>query len=122
MSIEFIARSGEKWLISDLHRESVRERDSYSLLQKNRKKWVNSRKSYASSIEKFKSSRYLQIYMGARESFLKAYANLPEPEREQIIAVLDNKSYSWNVAKIEIEHNTTLGKQILKKMEEIGLL
>ena len=60
--------------------------------------------------------------MAAREKFLKIYANLPEPERVQIIAVIDGKSYSWNVAKIEIEKNTALGMQILKKMEEIGLL
>ncbi len=60
--------------------------------------------------------------MGAREKFLKIYANLPEPERAQIIAVIHEESYSWNVAKAEIENNTGLGKQILKKMEEIGIL
>jgi len=60
--------------------------------------------------------------MGTREKFLKIYANLPEPERVQIIALIDGRSYSWNVAKEEIEDNTLLGKKILKKMEEIGIL
>ncbi|MBN2420661.1 hypothetical protein JXB27_00080 [Candidatus Woesearchaeota archaeon] len=58
----------------------------------------------------------------SREKFLKAYANLPEPERVQIIAIIDNKSYSWNIAYNEITNDTELGKKILKKMEELGIL
>jgi len=57
-----------------------------------------------------------------KEKFLKIYANLPEPEREQIIAVVDGKTYSWNVAYNEISNNTLLGKKILKKMEDLGLI
>ena len=58
----------------------------------------------------------------AKEKFLKVYANLPEPEREQIIAVVDNKTYSWNVAYAEISNNTELGRKILKKIEDLGLI
>ena len=58
----------------------------------------------------------------SKEKFFKAYANLPEPEREQIIAVVDNKTYSWNVAYDEISHDTELGKKILKKIEDLGIL
>ena len=58
----------------------------------------------------------------SKEKFLKVYANLPEPEREQIIAVVDNKTYSWNVAYMEITNDTPLGKKILKKIESIGIL
>ena len=58
----------------------------------------------------------------SREKFLKAYANLPEPEREQVIAIVDNKTYSWNVAYAEISNNTALGKRILKKIEDLGIL
>ncbi len=58
----------------------------------------------------------------SKEKFLKTYANLPEPEREQIIAIVDKKPYSWNVAYTEISNNTELGKKILKKMESLGLL
>lgn len=58
----------------------------------------------------------------SKENFLKVYANLPEPEREQIIAVVDKKTYSWNVAYFEISNNTVLGQKILKKIEDLGLI
>ena len=58
----------------------------------------------------------------SKEKFLKAYANLPEPERQQIIAIVDNRPYSWNIAYNEISGNTELGKKILKKIEDLGIL
>lgn len=58
----------------------------------------------------------------SREKFLKVYANLPEPERYQVIAIVDNKTYSWNAAYIEISNNTELGKKILKSIEAVGIL
>ena len=58
----------------------------------------------------------------SKEKFLKVYANLPEPERYQIIAIINKKTYSWNTAFTEISEDTELGKKILKKMEELGLL
>lgn len=60
--------------------------------------------------------------MGKSEKFLKVYANLPEPEREQIIAIVDNKTYSWNVAYMEISNNTELGKKILNNIKALGIL
>ena len=57
-----------------------------------------------------------------KEKFLKAYANLPEPEREQVIAIVDEKTYSWNVAYSEISNDTELGKKILKKIEALKIL
>lgn len=60
--------------------------------------------------------------MGNKDNFLKVYANLPPPEREQVIAIIDNKPYSWNVAYNEISNDTELGKRILKKMESLGIL
>ena len=58
----------------------------------------------------------------SKEKFLKVYANLPEPEKYQIIAIVDNKTYSWNIAYIEISDDTELGKKILKKIEDLGIL
>lgn len=58
----------------------------------------------------------------SKEKFLKVYANLPEPERAQVIAIIDNKTYSWNIAYIEISNDTALGKKILKKMVDLGLI
>ncbi|MBS3171813.1 hypothetical protein J4449_04340 [Candidatus Woesearchaeota archaeon] len=58
----------------------------------------------------------------SKERFLKVYANLPEPERKQIIAIIDDKPYSWDIAYSEINDDTPLGKKILKKIEDLGLL
>lgn len=57
-----------------------------------------------------------------KEKFLKVYANLPESERSQVIVIIDDKPYSWNVAYIEISSDTQLGKKIVKKMESMGIL
>jgi len=58
----------------------------------------------------------------SKEKFLKVYANLPEPERYQVIAIVDKKTYSWNTAYNEISNDTELGKKILKKIEALGIL
>ena len=57
-----------------------------------------------------------------KAKFLNAYANLPVPERSQIIAIIDNEPYSWSAANTEVENNTKLGQKILKKMELLGIL
>jgi len=57
-----------------------------------------------------------------KEKFLKAYANLPIPEREQVIVLIDGKTYSWNIAYDEIAHDTKLGNKIIKKLEEMRIL
>jgi hypothetical protein len=57
-----------------------------------------------------------------KEKFLKAYANLPVPEREQIVVVIGDEPYSWSVAHKAILDDTDLGKKILKKLEELGIL
>ena len=58
----------------------------------------------------------------SKEKFLKVFANLPEPEREQVIAIIDNKTYSWNIAFNEISKDTELGKKIIKKLEALKIL
>ena len=60
--------------------------------------------------------------MSSKEKFLKAYANLPPPERQQIIAIIDGEPYSWSTAYNEIENDTKLGKKILQKMEVLEIL
>ncbi|MBI2110775.1 hypothetical protein HYT51_03275 [Candidatus Woesearchaeota archaeon] len=54
--------------------------------------------------------------------FLKVYANLPEPEKYLIIAVVDGKTYSWNVAYNEIQNDTKLGEKILNKIKALGII
>ena len=57
-----------------------------------------------------------------RARFLKAYANLPEPEMEQVVINIDNKPISWNKANKEVSEKTPLGDKILEKMKLLGIL
>ena len=54
--------------------------------------------------------------------FVRVYANLPVPERSQVVAVINDKPYSWDVAYAEISNNTDLGNKILKKIKLLGIL
>lgn len=54
--------------------------------------------------------------------FFRAYTNLPEDERSQVIVIIDGKPYTWNRAYDEIKSETELGKKILNKMKELGIL
>ena len=58
----------------------------------------------------------------AKDSFMKVYSNLPEDVRKEVVIVVKNKPYSWNAAYVEIENNTALGKEILKKLESLELI
>jgi len=57
-----------------------------------------------------------------RAKFLRIFANVPERLREDIIVIVDKKPYTWNSAYLEIKDNTSLGKKILKTLEEIDIL
>ena len=58
----------------------------------------------------------------SKENFMKAYANLIEDERNEIIVIIDDKPYTWNRAYDEIKNNTELGKKILEKLEMLGII
>jgi len=57
-----------------------------------------------------------------RAKFLRIYADVPDSLREDIIVVIDGKTYTWNTSYLEIKENTELGKKILKTLEEIGII
>lgn len=57
-----------------------------------------------------------------KAKFERVYANLPVPERSQVVAVIDDKPYSWDIAYAEISNDTGLGNNILKKMKLLGIL
>lgn len=57
-----------------------------------------------------------------REKFLRIYADIPEGLRGDIVAVIDKKTYTWNVAYLEIKEDTELGKKLLKALEDLGLI
>ena len=55
--------------------------------------------------------------------FLKVYANLPINLREEIVLVVPGKGpITWNVAFLEIDNDTPLGKEILKKLSELAII
>ena len=56
-----------------------------------------------------------------RARFLKAYASVPEKLRGEIIAIVDEKPYSWDSASLEVNGNTPLGNRIVEKLQDIGL-
>ncbi len=58
----------------------------------------------------------------SKEKFMKAYANLITDERDEIIVVIDGKTYTWNRAYDEIKSNTQLGKKILQKLTKMGII
>ena len=53
---------------------------------------------------------------------MKAYANLIEDERYEVIVVINGKTYTWNRAYDEIKNDTELGKQILEKLVRMGII
>lgn len=51
-----------------------------------------------------------------KEEFYKVYANLPINLREEVVLVLDGQPISWQVAKLEIDGDTSKGETILEKL------
>ncbi len=58
-----------------------------------------------------------------KEKFMRIFANIPEKIRsEDVIAVVDDKPFTWNNAMIEIKNDSELGKNILKLLEKVGIV
>lgn len=57
-----------------------------------------------------------------KAKFLKMFANVPIPLRNEIIVLIDDKPLSWNVAYAEIKHESKNAKLILEHLKEIELL
>jgi len=59
----------------------------------------------------------------SREKFLKVYANLPVPIRDEVVYIDDNqKPISWNVCYLEVVNSTDLGQKILQRLEELNII
>ncbi len=53
----------------------------------------------------------------------KIFSNLPEKVRkEDIIVVIDDKPYTWNVAYLEVKNKSELGEKILKKLKDMEII
>jgi len=57
-----------------------------------------------------------------KERFMRVYSNLPLNMRKEVIVVINKEPISWDVARNEIEHDTQLGKEILKKLMELKII
>ena len=60
--------------------------------------------------------------MDLKERFYKVYSNLPLNLREEIVVVINNEPITWQVAKLEIDNDTVLGKQILEQLETLKII
>ena len=60
--------------------------------------------------------------MSLRSGFLKTYANIPLGVRGEIVAVIDKEPITWNVAKVEIEQDTAMGKKILEQLKDLDII
>lgn len=60
--------------------------------------------------------------MDLKVKFYSSYANVPSAKRSEIIVVVNGEPYTWNSAKIEIDNDTHLGKEILDKLKELKIL
>ena len=60
--------------------------------------------------------------MDKKAQFFKVYANLPQVSREEIVAVVGNEPYTWQSARLEIEQDTPIGREILEAMAKLKIL
>lgn len=65
---------------------------------------------------------WYNVKMDDYSRFLNIYANLPEKLRSGIVAVVDDKPYSWNSSYVEISANTELGKKIYNQLVEMEII
>ena len=57
-----------------------------------------------------------------RAKFLEVYANLPSALRDDIVAVVEDKTYTWNAVYTEVVSKTDLGDKMLSVIEELGII
>ena len=61
--------------------------------------------------------------MEGKNRFIKVYSNLPINLRNEVILVLPSiGSITWNVAYLEINGETEIGKMILDKLIELKII
>ncbi|HEB13362.1 MAG TPA: hypothetical protein ENI13_00095 [candidate division CPR3 bacterium] len=58
-----------------------------------------------------------------KERFYKVFANLPIPERSNIIYVSpEHGTMSWYIVNLEVRQDTKLGAEALKALDGMGLI
>jgi len=57
-----------------------------------------------------------------KSQFLKVYANLPLGVREEIIMVINSEPMTWKSTKLEVEQETTIGREALEELRKLKIL
>jgi len=60
--------------------------------------------------------------MDRKTQFLNAYANLPQGSRDEIVAVVNGEPYTWKSARLEVEQDTPIGKEIIELLVKLKIL
>ncbi len=61
--------------------------------------------------------------MEGKDRFIKVYSNLPINLRNEVILVLPEVGpITWNVASLEINGETELGKEIIARLIELKII
>ena len=60
--------------------------------------------------------------MTLKDKFYKIYGNLPLITRDEIILVINGEGISWKVAKLYIDQDSPLAKEILEKLAELRII
>lgn len=55
-------------------------------------------------------------------SFFRVYANIPLNIRDEIVAVIDGKPITWNVAFIEVNSTTSKSEIILQTLRALSII
>lgn len=61
-------------------------------------------------------------YERLRAAFLKTFASVPTPLRDQIIVVVNGKPYNWESAFMEVKEGTKISKKILEELKNLKIL
>lgn len=72
-----------------------------------------------------RSSWYYKVMetTSLKQRFYKVFANLPLNLREEVILVLEKRGpITWQVAYLEVDNETELGKIILQKLAELEII
>ncbi len=60
--------------------------------------------------------------MNLKEQFYKVYNNLPLGLRDEVVLVVNNEPITWKVARLEVDQETYLSKEILEKLAALEII
>jgi len=60
--------------------------------------------------------------MELKTRFYKVYSNLPLGVRDEVILVVGDEPITWRVAKLEIDNDTPVSKEILEKLANLKII